>query len=522
MFGLPNRAYDLSPELEFVGLKGVWVRNPLMEVVWFKRDLRTFDHAPLTNAAAAGEVLALYVVEPDYWLLPDTSARQWLFIKDCLNSLRSELEALGLSLTIRVGDMVAVLEALHNERGICQLHSHQETGNMWTFKRDTAVKQWCVDRGIRWREERQNGVIRGLKSRDDWSKRWDEFMSRPKIVPPKMILPADAMPSDRIPDPEELCTNSLACNEIQPGGRPAGFKLLESFLIGRGASYQKGMSSPNTAFSSCSRLSTHLSYGTLSIREVFQASMGRVKKLKESGAVRQGEWLKSLGAFQSRLHWHCHFIQKLESAPQFEVENAHPSYIGIRSESAPKKDHIEAWINGRTGFPFIDACARALRSTGWINFRARAMLQSFASYHLWIHWRFSGVLLAQLFTDYEPGIHWNQVQMQSGTTGVNLARIYNPVKQSRDQDPEGEFIKRWIPELKRLPNELIHEPWLMTAMEQKLHGCVIGKNYPAPIVDHIKAAQEARAKIYQVRKTRGWIESRDAILEKHGSRKGKS
>ena len=171
--------------------------------------------------------------------------------------------------------------------------------------------------------------------------------------------------------------------------------------------YQKDMSSPNTAFNSCSRLSTHLSYGTLSIREVFQASMGRVKKLRESGAVGQGEWLKSLSAFQSRLHWHCHFIQKLESAPQFEVENVHPSYKGIRCESTPEKGHIEAWINGRTGFPFIDACMRALRSTGWINFQARAMLQSFASYQLWLHWRFSGVLLAQLFTDYEPGIHWN-------------------------------------------------------------------------------------------------------------------
>ena len=522
MLGLPIGADDISPNFKFIGLKGVCLRNPLMEVVWYKRDLRTFDHAPLSNAAAAGEVLALYVVEPDYWRLPDTSARQWLFIKDCLNSLRSELEGLGLSLTIRFGETLAVLEALHNERGICQLHSHQETGNMWTFKRDMVVKHWCADRGIRWKEERQNGVIRGLKSRDGWSKSWDEFMSQPKIVTPKFISPADPMPSDKIPDLEELCANSLACSEIQPGGRPEGFKILESFLLSRGASYQKDMSSPNTAFSSCSRLSPHLSYGTLSVREVFQASVSRVKVLRESGAVRQGEYLRSLRAFQSRLHWHCHFIQKLESAPQFEVENVHPSYIGIRPEGFPKKDLIEAWINGRTGFPFVDACMRALRTTGWINFRARAMLQSFASYHLWIHWRFSGVLLAQLFTDYEPGIHWNQVQMQSGTTGVNLARIYNPVKQGRDQDPGGEFIKRWIPELQRLPNELIHEPWLMTAMEQKLHGCVIGKNYPAPIVDYAKAAKDARAKIYQVRKTSGWIESRNAILKKHGSRKGKS
>ncbi len=493
-----------------------------MEVVWYKRDLRTFDHAPLVNAAAGGEVLALYVVEPGYWQLSDTSLRQWLFVEDCLISLRSELERLGLTLTIRVGETVSVLEAIHNEMNITKLHSHQETGNMWTFKRDMAVKNWCKDRGITWKEERQHGVIRGLKSRDGWSKRWDEFMSHQKFNTPKLISSARVMPSDKMPKAKELCANTIVCGDIQPGGRPEGLKLLESFLSGRGVSYQRGMSSPNTAFDSCSRLSAHLSYGTLSIREVFQATVRRVKILRECGSSRQGEWLRSLRAFQSRLHWHCHFIQKLENSPQFEFENVHASYIGIRSESSPRKDHLEAWINGRTGFPFIDACMRALRSNGWINFRARAMLQSFASYHLWIHWRFSGVLLAQLFTDYEPGIHWNQVQMQSGTTGVNLARIYNPLKQGRDQDPEGKFIKKWIPELERLPSELIHEPWLMTDMEQKLHGCVIGKNYPAPMVDHVQAAKEARTKIYKVRQTSGWRENRDAILEKHGSRKGKS
>ncbi|MEM1371943.1 MAG: FAD-binding domain-containing protein, partial [Pseudomonadota bacterium] len=161
-----------------------------------------------------------------------------------------------------------------------------------------------------------------------------------------------------------------------------------------------------------------------------------------------------------------------------------------------------------------DACMRALHQTGWLNFRMRAMMMSFASYHLWLPWRASGLHLARMFTDYEPGIHWPQSQMQSGTTGINTVRIYNPIKQSQDQDPDGRFIRQFCPELACVPDRFIHEPWTWEGFDSEMSG-----RYPERIVDHVEAAREARVKIYGVRKGRGYRDGADAIQNKHGSRK---
>ena len=194
-------------------------------------------------------------------------------------------------------------------------------------------------------------------------------------------------------------------------------------------------------------------------------------------------WRQSLKSFNSRLHWHCHFIQKLEDEPQIEFKNLHSGYDGVR-KVGENGDALKAWAAGETGLPFVDACMRYLRENGWLNFRMRAMLMAVASYHLWLHWREPGLELARLFTDYEPGIHWSQVQMQSGTTGINTIRIYNPVKQGKEQDPTGVFIRKWVPELSVIPDVFLHEPW---KAENSAH--VLGSAYPYPIVDYLDAAK---------------------------------
>ena len=168
-------------------------------------------------------------------------------------------------------------------------------------------------------------------------------------------------------------------------------------------------------------------------------------------------------------------------------------------ERTNKIDHLNAWKNASTGFPFIDACMKSLIKTGWLNFRMRAMLVSFLCHHLDTDWRLGANFLARQFLDYEPGIHYTQFQMQAGTTGINTLRIYNPVKQSQDQDPEGLFIKEWLPELRDLNKDQIHEPWIQNNNEQNL----FFKNnnlYCKPIIDHIESGRLARKKNWSFKK----------------------
>ena len=224
----------------------------------------------------------------------------------------------------------------------------------------------------------------------------------------------------------------------------------------------------------------------------------------------KGKWPSAMRSFSGRLRWHCHFIQKLEDEPRIEFENMHPAYDGLRANDF-NDAYFEAWKAGMTGYPMVDACMRALTATGWLNFRMRAMVMSFASYHLWLHWRQPALHLANLFTDYEPGIHYSQVQMQSGTTGINAIRIYNPIKQGTDHNPEGVFIRHWIPELREMDQAFIHTPWQAAS---QMNG------YPMPIVDEKTARKAAAEKLYGLRKNNtAHKETAQKIARKHGSRK---
>ena len=491
----------------------------MVQVVWFKRDLRVVDHAPLWHAVATGgPVLCLYVVEPDLWAQPDASARQWAFVRESLIELRRDLEAIGGSLVVRTGDVVTLLDRLHRQAGIDGLWSHEETGNGWTYDRDKRVATWARSHSIPWHEPSQNGVVRRLRTRDGWAARWDRTMRQPIVPAPDAIVSAPRFAAGEIPHAPDAGLPVDPCPGRQSGGRDAGLMLLETFLHRRGEAYHREMSSPLTADEACSRLSAHLAYGTLSMREVAQATWARIAEVKGMPSDMRGSWAMALRAYIGRLHWHCHFMQKLESAPSIEFRNLHRAYDGMREEMFDRSRY-DAWANGRTGFPFVDACMRSLASTGWINFRMRAMLVAFASYQLWLHWRETGLHLARLFTDYEAGIHWSQVQMQSGTTGTNTVRMYNPVKQSLDQDPDGTFIRRWVPEVRRVPDAFIHEPWKMPDALQVSVGCRIGDDYPARIVDHEEAARMARERVWAVRRGEAFRAEAHTILEKHGSRK---
>lgn len=486
----------------------------MLEVVWFKRDLRVADHAAL--AAVRGPVLPLYIIEPEYWRGADASPRQWRFLRGALTDLRAQLAAIGLPLVVRKGDAVTLLARLHAERGIRALHSHEETGNLWTYARDRAVARFCREAGIAWHEAPQFGVVRRLASRDGWARRWAGLMGAPRLAAPQGLRAPEVIEGALPAEPLDwAAADGLV--EAQPPGRAEGLALLDSFLAGRGADYRRGMSSPLSAAGACSRLSPHLAVGSVSMREVVQRVQGAAREI---AALPPGLRPIPLGAVQSlssRLHWHCHFIQKLEAEPEIEFRNVHRGFDGVR-EPHFDNGRFECWRKGETGFPLIDACMKMLAETGWINFRMRALLVSFSSYQLWNHWREPALHLAREFLDYEPGIHYPQIQMQSGVTGINTLRIYNPVKQAQDQDPQGIFVRRWLPALQAVPNAWLFEPWTMPPDVQQSCGVIIGEHYPQPVVDHLATARHARDTLWALRRDADVRAEARRVFDKHGSR----
>jgi deoxyribodipyrimidine photo-lyase len=499
------------------------------QVVWFKRDLRLHDHAPLCEAAEHGPVVPLYVIEPDLWRQPDASFRHWRFVRDSLIDLDDGLRRIGGGLVVLRGEAIEALTALERLLGRFALWSHEETGNAWSFARDRQVADWCRERGIVWTESPAHGVVRRLGSRDGWAARRDAVMRARQRPPPNRVrfalgVAADpagtalaSLPACPVAALAEGALDPLpspAAASVQRGGRREGLSVLGSFLESRSSRYMRTISKPGVSARHCSRLSAHIAFGTLSVREIDQATAARIDALQgATGAYGPGDpggadWARQLRAFRSRLAWRCHFVQKLEQQPSIEFRCMHPAFEGMR-EADHREDLFAAWRDGCTGYPLVDACMRSLHANGWITFRMRAMLVAFASYHLWLDWRRTAPVLARLFTDYEPGIHYSQFQMQSGVTGINAVRIYNPVKQSLDHDPEGRFIRRYLPELRDLPDAALHEPWRLDAPPP---------GYPPPVVDPAQAAREARRRMAPYWRGEGFRDEARKVYRKLGSR----
>jgi len=294
------------------------------------------------------------------------------------------------------------------------------------------------------------------------------------------------------------------------GGERWARKILQSFLNNRGKHYHLNISKPELSRKSCSRLSPYLAWGNISLRQVYQAIL---TKRAETG------WKRAMDGVASRLHWHCHFIQKFESEHQMQWRPVNRAYLGFKYPEIHCGLNVETrlrkWKQAQTGYPLVDACMLCLIKTGYINFRMRAMLVSFLCHHLLVDWRLGVSHLAALFLDFEPGIHYPQFQMQSGITGTNIIRVYNPVKQSLEKDKDGDFIKKWLPQLAELPKEILHTPWLLSPMEEQLYQFKLGESYPLPIVDIEQTGKIARDLLWGFQKRTDSKKEGVRIVAKH-------
>ena len=361
----------------------------------------------------------------------------------------------------------------------------------WTFQRDLRVKALLKVRGIEWKESKQFAVTRGLLSREHWSETRVKIIERPLHPEPRALSHTLQVKSLGILKPQEL---NLAANTktIPLGGVASARKTLESFLGFRSKHYLAHISDPHFSQESSSRLSPYITFGNISLTQIHHRL--ELEKKKKSDAW----WLRSLEAFESRLAWHCHFVQKLETQPELEFVNANRAFDGLR-EKEFNPEYFEAWCKGETGYPLIDACMRSLLKTGWLNFRMRAMLVSFASYQLWLDWRVTSHFLARHFLDFEAGIHFSQFQMQSGVTGINSIRIYSPLKQSEDQKGALKFVRQYVPELSSVSDEFVLNPAATPPMLQLMSDFQLGRDYPHPIVDPQASYDLAKKRIFEWR-----------------------
>lgn len=483
---------------------------------WVKRDMRLADNEALTNAINQhDQVIALFVCEPSLYGAADTSPMHVFAWWQALKSLQQALRAVGGELYFGTGEVVSVLEHLQKESPFDALYSHEETGNSLTFDRDKAVRRWVDANSVNWLECTQNGVVRGLKDREQRTEIIQQRLFQTLPIPAPTQMQSWQIASDSVidtlwPDYASLCTKpvdvDIQFRQMQQVNESRAQSELQHFLNDRADGYSRGISSPNSAFRTGSRLSVHLAWGTISARTIFYQSYLCIEHWKQSRSPESRHWIRNLQAFQSRLHWRDHFTQRLESASYMEHAALNPAFEQMAYEDEPEL--LQAWIDGRTGIPLVDACMRCLKATGFMNFRMRAMLVTTACFGLRLSWRTLQYPLARVFYDYEPGIHFSQMQMQAGIVGINTMRVYSPHKQLLDQDPECVFVKQWIPELSEF-----------SSLEIANYNEAPLGDYPAPVDDIAINSADIKAQISRIKKSHEAVGPTASVLAKHGSRR---
>ncbi|MCX7939639.1 MAG: DNA photolyase family protein [Thermoflexales bacterium] len=455
-------------------------------IVWFRRDLRVHDHAALAHACQdADEVIPVFILDPTQLAHDEVGSGRVKFLLECLADLDRSLIARGSYLTLLRGRAEEVLPRF--------VHCVSAQGVYYSLD----IERWSGqvrDRALAQRFAREGIVFRGFLNyylqlegeydRERWHAEWMRFSKQPLYEPPA-----------RVPTPENVSCSSVpsfgyiptlrdlglppSTQRLPLGGESAARARLQTFLETRIATYLRCISSPSLAEEDgTSHLSPYLKFGCLSVRTCVQAA--RQRYLAAPPAVR-----RNLQAWASRLQWRDHFIQKFALYPEAEFVNLYRPFDALRRYEDADPKLLAAWQEGRTGFPLVDASMRALRETGWLNFRMRAMLATFLTLNLMIHWRHGAEWFMKHLVDGDTCIdHW-QWQMQAGITQPSrpFLRAYNPLKQCYDHDAEARFIHKYVPELRALPAPLVFEPHRLTPLEQSWYGVHPGRDYPLPIVD---------------------------------------
>lgn len=443
-------------------------------LVWHRSDLRTADNPALAAAEQDGTPAPVFIIDPTFYENDTACDARLEFMHESLRDLHQQYTQKGSSLALRHGSATEVLKTLLNETDAERVYFNRETNALYGRTRDDTVRSWDATTTFD-----DDGIIRDVEdSREDWQSYAEAYFTG-DIPDASGDLPSNPVsPTHTLDEIRGMYDVNPSKTGVPDGGRSAGMRRLRRFTD-QIEEYVGGISAPAAAEDKTSHLSAYLKFGCLSPREVYQY----VHENVPSGQARS--------MFTSRLFWNRHFTQKLEDYPQSTEHAINPVFRGM-NRSTHDDAYSAAWKEGMTGFPLVDASMRALKQTGWLNFRMRAMCASFYTYILRCWWKDGADFFYHHLIDADSAINYQQWQMQSGLVGVHPIRIYNPMKQVRENDPNGEFIRRYVPELRDVPLTYLDNPADMPKAEQEDAGVLIGEDYPEPIVDFEQRAAEAR------------------------------
>ena len=460
-------------------------------LVWFRRDLRISDHEPLYRAARRGDVIPVFVFDRALLLHPETGSGRVRFMLSCLASLDEDLRSRGGRLILREGNPVEVLPALVKETQADGIYSYIDFERIYGRVRDANLNRALAQENLKIRWFEPLGSVAEFIAYPDYRKCWYAQMTQPQIPVLQRVDVPDDILSETLP-PLEALGHVVDEKLIPKGGTAAARHLLNSFYDERKAErYYWQMSYPGT--NSTSGLSPYIKYGAISIRECAQTVWQRQEDPQWANDKRVR---RSSDHIISRLRWGSGFTQRFRYMPQLEVRSIYKPFTEDSSDNGWEPfdaELFDAWCNGYTGFPIVDAAARCLQATGgWLalNFRVRAIYASFLCNLLGMDWRYGALHFMRHLIDGDCPIDHYQWAQQSGVTHcLNQAwtRIYNPEQEAIDRcDPQGKFVHRWVPELAHLTPEQLGTPPKT-------------KGYPAPILNYGEARARRAGRLQDLR-----------------------
>ncbi len=460
-------------------------------VVWFRRDLRVHDLPALAEAVRRHDrVLPLFVFDPRLLGGRFRSAGRTAWMLDALRALDEELRARGGRLAVRTGDPARVLPQVVREIGAQAVHCSEETTG-FARARDENVQEALGDE-IPLR--RHPGVyiadLPGVLTKDGrpytvfspFLRAWQRQERRAVVQAPRAIELPPGAKLGRMPSLEALGFDGAPdLLDRPPASEAEAQKAATRWVRSEMAGYGAGR---NILADETSRLSVHLRFGTLSPRW-----------LEERVLARGGPGSET---YRAELCWRDFYGAVLLHHPEAARTEFQERYRGtLRWHD--DADALEAWKRGETGYPVVDAAMRQLRVTGWMHNRARMIVASFLTKDLHLDWRLGEAHFMELLLDGDVGSNnggWQWVASTGTDPAPYFQRLFNPTRQQERFDPDGRYVRRWIPELSDVPDGKLAEPWTMSEDEQARSGCTIGEDYPAPLVDH---AVERRVAIERYR-----------------------